>query len=96
MPKLTGYEIVGRRDRGKKRQKGSIILFARKEFVRNVVDVANSENAERLWVVIHSDVGLVLFGVWYRPPKYKEITSIEILTGELAVHASSKLGTMLC
>ena len=96
MPKLTGYEIVGRRDRGKKRQKGGSIVLARKEFVRNVVHVANSENAERLWAVIHSDVGPVSFGLWYRPPKYGKILSITSLISELADHGVQKMGTILC
>lgn len=46
-PTLIGYDIVGRRDRGNLRQKGGIIVFARKDVCRYIVHVGNSDNAEK-------------------------------------------------
>lgn len=51
---------------------------------------------KRIWVVIHTDVGLVLFGAWYRPPNQGETTSIQSLVGEFADYGHAKIGTILC
>ena len=64
--------------------------------MKNVVHFATSECAERLWVVVHIDVGPVLFGVWYRPLCYGEIGSIQSLSTELDLYKNNKLGTIVC
>ena len=93
---LLGYVLIGRRDRGGLRQKGGILLFARQEFAKNVVCCATSEVAERLWAVVHTDIGPVLFGVWYRPPCHGEVASIKSFGEELGLHKDGKLGVIVC
>ena len=68
---LVGYELVSRLDRRIGFPKsGGIALFVREEFVDRLVHVADSEIRERSWHVLHSDIGPVLLGLWYRPPCY--------------------------
>ena len=95
-PSIPGYIEIGRRDRGGLRQKGGVIMFVREDLVKYVVHLSNSENHERIWAVIHSDQGPILFGVWYRPASYGEIESIHSLRVELEQHGKTKLGIVLC
>ena len=54
-PKLNGYVVVARRDRGKRRQKGGILFLVREDLLRYVVHLGNSTVAERLWIAFHSE-----------------------------------------
>ena len=97
VPKLLGYTVVGRRDRGKRRrQKGGIILFARQETARYVALLVGSDHAERLWAVVHTDVGPILFGVWYLRPIYGEVHNINSLESELLLHGHGTPGSIIC
>ena len=95
-PALTNYELLARKDRGGLRQKGGVILFVRNDLAKYAVQLGNSESAERVWVLLHSDLGPILIGLWYRPPCYGEVGSIQSLDAELAKHGSNVLGTILC
>ena len=52
---LPGYVEIGRRDRGRRRQKGGVISSVRKDLANYVVHLSNPNTAERIWVIIHSD-----------------------------------------
>ena len=95
-PTLSGYEQVARRDRGGLRQKGGNFLFARTDLLRYVVHLADSDVAERTWIIIHNDQMPTLFGLWYRPPTYGEIGSIESLSTELVKYGANAMGIFLC
>jgi len=95
-PALTNYELLARKDRGCLRQKGGVILFVRKDVAKYAVQLGNSECAERVWVLLHSDLGPILIGLWYRPPCYGEVGSIQSLDAELLKHGNNVLGTILC
>ena len=60
--RLPGYVEIGRRDRGGLRQKGGVIVFVREDLAKYVVHLSNSISAERIWVIIHSDQGLIFVG----------------------------------
>ena len=77
VPVLTNYVILARRDRGRLRQKGGVILFVRKDLAKYTVHLGISESAERVWVLLHSDLGPILIGLWYRLPCYGEVESIQ-------------------
>ena len=63
---LEGYVVVGRRDRDDGRICGGVIAFARRDVAANVAHLHRSVEAERFWLVIHTDQGPYLLGVWYR------------------------------
>ena len=44
-----------------------VILFVRKDLAKYTVHLGNSESAERVWVLLHNDLGPILIGLWYRP-----------------------------
>ena len=66
---ISGYNLVGRLDRvlGPKRGYGGIAVFVR----TTLADIALVEyvsGAERMWCVLHTNLGALLIGNWYRPP----------------------------
>ena len=66
---LTNYRAVSRRDRADQSGWGGIALYARHDVHMNVVHMKDSESLELSWYTLHSDVGPLLIGVWYRPPR---------------------------
>ena len=54
-----------------------------------------SETSERSWVTLHTELGPLLIGVWYRPPDEapEELAS---LTEELEKHSIGHIRTFLC
>ena len=68
---VPGYNLVSRRDLEKTQvsglNHGGIALSARCSGIL-VTHLQHSTVAERSWHVIHSDVGGILLGLWYRPP----------------------------
>ena len=87
---LEGYDLVARKDRTKSRGRaskgkgGGVCVFAAKEVSKQVVHLKDSEDSERLWMTVHSDLGPYLVGVWYRPPSHNDTVGILSLAGELA------------
>ena len=73
---LGGYTLISRRDRDDGRSGGGIALFAADCIAPQMVLLEKSEDHERAWHTIHSDIGPILCGVWYRPPCPGEISSI--------------------
>ena len=54
---LEGFQIVGRRDRGGGKKCGGIIVFARIEIASHVTLLEESTRAERMWLLMHSNIG---------------------------------------
>ena len=52
--KLEGYEAVARRDRQDGRRKGGVVVFAALGIAPRVTCAKNSDNGERVWLVVHS------------------------------------------
>ena len=65
---MEGYVVAGRRDRNDGRKGGGVLVFARACIVEAVTCVKKCEDCERLWLIVHSCLGPVLLGCWYRPP----------------------------
>ncbi len=74
---LEGYSLIGRRDRRDGRSGGGVVIFVKSEFVDSVTLVQDSEAAERLWCVVHSDHGPISVCCWYRPPEPGEVATIQ-------------------
>ena len=81
--KLSNYELVSRRDRPDQRGYGGVALFARHDVHENIVLIKESPALELTWHTLHSDIGPLLLGVWYRPPNRSEIETIRQFDKEL-------------
>ena len=73
---LEGYSLVARRDRSDGRQGGGIAAFALTSIAERISLVQSSDDAERFWLMAHTDQGPYLVGVWYRPPDPGECGTI--------------------
>ncbi len=75
---FVGYSLVSRRDRPNskvgKLNHGGIAVFCRTGGVL-VTHLEDSNIAERSWHVVHTDLGGVLFGVWYAHRRARTTTS---------------------
>jgi hypothetical protein len=76
---LEGYELIGRRDRRDGRECGGVAMFALGIQANNVTLLHESKSSERLWAIVHSDLGPYLIYAWYRPPAPGETDSIATL-----------------
>ena len=90
---LEGYCLIGRRDRGEQ-QGGGVLAFALKGNAGRITLVKNSDEAERMWFVIHSDQGPYAVCTWYRPPAPGEVESISSFQKEWEEIASTCAGTI--
>ena len=90
---VPGYRMVARRDRTDGRKGGGVALFCKRE-VRSVVHIHTSGDAERIWCLLHGDLGPVRIGVWYRAPDAAP-AEISTLIDELSDTSSGVTGTIL-
>ena len=79
---LTGYCVLSRRNRNDWKKSGGIDRFVLERFIGHVAFLEHSTDFERSWHIIHSDIGPVLFGAWYRPPIDGEVASIHACSDE--------------
>ena len=68
--------MVARRDRDDGRKGGGIIVYALLEIAAWVTLFEKSEDAERLWLIVHADTGPYRIGLWYQPPDLGELATI--------------------
>ena len=67
---IPGYWNVSRRDRSDGRCGGGVAVYGRNGF-DGICFIDSSLSAELSWHIIHTDIGPVLFGAWYRAPDEK-------------------------
>ena len=92
---LEGYELVGRRDRRDGRECGGVAMFVLAIQANNVTLLHESKSSERLWAIVHSDLGPYLVCAWYRPPEPGETDSIATLAKEYEELSPGMLGTII-
>ena len=101
---FPGYVVAGRRDRfcsdtnahvDSLQTWGGVLLLVAKEFDGFVVQLLSSDTAERLWFLLHYDVGPLLLCVWYRPPAPGDITAISTFHDELDLLRNDVLGSLV-
>ena len=92
---VEGYTVVARRDRDDGRKCGGVIVYAQDGLASRVTLIEQSADSERVWLIIHTDVGPYLVGVWYRPPEPGETNTIKSLETEWELHNQAALGTIL-
>eukprot|EP00969_Alexandrium_andersonii_P040758 1786401-Alexandrium_andersonii.AAC.1 len=54
-----------------------------------------SRTQERVWFVVHCDVGPMLVCSWYRPPDHGNVEGIESLTSEFDSLSASAIGCLI-
>ena len=59
---------------------------------RQIAHVGTSDDFERTWHILHSDIGPISVAVWYRPPCYAELQSITALALEYRNYAEGCIG----
>ena len=92
---IEGYSLIARRDRDDGRKCGGIAAFALSNIAERVTLVQSSEDAERVWLMVHADHGPHLVGVWYRPPIPGETSTIETFQTELQGMAGMSMGRII-
>ena len=89
-----GYVEISRLDRRDGRQAGGIAVFVKASIKKMVVHIADSNDFERSWHIIHTNFGPVLFSVWYRPPCYGEVASIFAFETEWRQYSVNAVATI--
>jgi hypothetical protein len=92
---LEGYVLIGRRDRQDVRKCGGVAVFALALQADQITLVHKSASSERIWVIIHSDLGPYLIGAWYRPPVQGETATINSLREEWLELSRGVMGTII-
>ena len=92
-PMLTRYTEVSRKDRTA--HGGGVIVFSRSDVSQNIAFEKESETLELLWHTLHTDIGPMLFGAWYRPPRRGEKETIIQLDRELSALQTDYVGCLL-
>ena len=92
-PVLEGYRLVSLRDRADCFG-GGVLVFARVAMADLVVQRHISEEAERIWITIHTIQGPFNLCVWYRPPN-NETATVQSFKQEHAQMKQEALGTMV-
>ncbi len=92
---IEGYYLVGRLDReaGPKAGYGGVAIYA-KTTISCIALLEHSSGAERSWCILHTNIGAILLGNWYRAPDAGE-SSIDSLATELERLGSEVIGVIL-
>jgi len=92
-PQVNGYQLVGRHESASTRR--GIAAFAKDSFASDVVLLEKSSVTERMWLIVHSQLGAILLCVWYRRPNPGEVESITSLRQEYLKNRPGTIGTIL-
>ena len=92
---LEGYVLVGRHDRQDGRKCGGVVMYALASYANYITLLDKSLGAERLWAVVHSDLGPYLVGLWYRPPVQGEMETIDTLHHEWSKYSGKSSAPLL-
>ena len=88
------YQVLARRDR-EGQWGGGVLMFVMDAYSARVTLVGISEEAERIWAIVHSDRGPYLICCWYRPRDPGNTQSIESFETEYMQHKDGVLGTLM-
>ena len=92
---LEGYVLISRRDRQDGRKCGGVAVLALENRAASVSELRKSEKSERVWVLVHSDLGPYIVAAWYRPPEQGETASIDSLREEWNELSSEAVGAII-
>ena len=91
---VEGYVVAARRDRSAGRRGGGVLVLVRTGIAEAVTCVKECSDCERLWLVVHSCLGPMLLGCWYRPPD-SGINSISSLGRDLEELSTSNMSVLV-
>ena len=91
---LEGYQVLVRRDRVGQ-WGGGVLVFVLNEYAPRVTTVENSEAAERIWAMVHSDRGPYLICCWYKPPSPGDVETIKSFEDEYRKHKDGATGVFV-
>ncbi len=94
-PKLSGFDLISRRDRSDESGWGGVALFALSKVAPYICLLEHAVNYEASWHTIHSDLGAILFCVWYRPPAPGELESVRAFIDDWERLAGQYIGTIV-
>ena len=90
------YELISRRIRAQpspsEQNQGGIQLYRRTDGPL-ITHLGDSIAGERNWHALHTTIGPILLGLWYRPPNCKE--HLAHLDSELVSYGDCMIGTVL-
>jgi hypothetical protein len=89
---VEGYTIIGRSDG---RKCGGVAVFAQTQLADNMTLMLKSKMHERIWILVHSDLGPYLICAWYRLPVQGEVNSIKDLRQEWQELSKDAMGTII-
>ena len=90
---LEGYELIARHDAAA--SKRGIAVFALKELAPDITLLIKSGNTERMWFLLHTQLGPYLICCWYRRPDRGETGSIMSLRSEYESLKGQAVGTII-
>ena len=74
--------------------RGGVAVFVHESIQSQVTLLGESDSAERVWLLVHSDLGPLLVCPWYRPPA-SGCDSIHSLPTELETHRALAIATIV-
>jgi hypothetical protein len=92
-PKIPGYVLVGRHETAK--TKRGIAAYALEAIAEDLVLLEKSKVSERMWLLLHTSIGGILLGIWYRRPDRGEVLSISTLWEEYGRLKKESIGTII-
>ena len=90
---ITGSVCLSRRDRPL-RKGGGVAVYARSTFSSHATPVLESPEYERVWLLVHADIGPILLCNWYRPQAAGEVGSISSFETEWLGLSTMAIGTV--
>ena len=94
-PCVSGFELVGRRDRSDDSGWGIVLLFALASIASYVCLLEVGCNYEAVWATIHSDIGAVLLCAWYRLPPPGDTASIDAFEADWERFSERHIGIIV-
>ena len=70
-------------------------MFAETSMAESVTLLHKSSIHERVWIIVHSNLGPLLIACWYRPPVQGETESIRTLREEWDELSSEAVGAII-
>ena len=91
--RIPNYKTISRRDRSELENRGGVMTFARLDVI-NIMCVKICSDSERIWHLLHVEIGAIAICNWYRPGSGGE-AQIASLANDLAEIREEVIGIVL-
>ena len=92
-PSIPNYELIGRHEHASSRR--GVAAYAHYTIAPDAVLLKKSADTERMWFLLHTQLGPFLLCCWYRRPDRGETSSITSLRSEYHELKGDCVGTVL-